>query len=109
MGRAVAAAIRGKRESLAGIAVVSSRRRQLESPISHYYGHPESRLWSAAFDFRSKDLVPDVSPLRRVLTETVARQRSSIIGADKLPPECRSVTRRKLTQMEALERDAIVP
>ena len=56
-----------------------------------------------------KTLVPDVSPLRRVLTETVARQRSSIIGADKLPPECRSVTRRKLTQMEALERDAIVP
>ena len=44
----------------------------------------------------------------RVLTETVARQRSGIISADKLPPECRSVTRRKLTQMEALERDAIV-
>ena len=50
----------------------------------------------------------NVSQLRRVLTETVARQRSGIINADKLPPECRSVTRRKLTQMEALERDAIV-
>jgi transcriptional regulator of acetoin/glycerol metabolism len=50
----------------------------------------------------------NVSQLRRVLTETVARQRSGTIGADKLPPECRSVTRRKLTQMEALERDAIV-
>lgn len=50
----------------------------------------------------------NVAQLRRVLTETVARQRSGIIGADKLPPECRSVTRRKLTQMEALERDAIV-
>lgn len=50
----------------------------------------------------------NVSQLRRVLTETVARQRSGVIGADKLPPECRSVTRRKLTQMEALERDAIV-
>jgi transcriptional regulator of acetoin/glycerol metabolism len=50
----------------------------------------------------------NVSQLRRVLTETVARQRSGIIGADKLPPECRSVTRRKLTQLEALERDAIV-
>ncbi|WP_276033819.1 sigma-54-dependent Fis family transcriptional regulator [Mycobacterium alsense] len=50
----------------------------------------------------------NVSQLRRVLTETVARQRSGIIGADKLPPECRSVTRRKLSQMEALERDAIV-
>jgi sigma-54 dependent transcriptional regulator, acetoin dehydrogenase operon transcriptional activator AcoR len=50
----------------------------------------------------------NVSQLRRVLTETVARQRSGIIGADKLPPECRSITRRKLTPMEALERDAIV-
>ena len=50
----------------------------------------------------------NVAQLRRVLTETVARQRSGIISADKLPPECRSVTRRKLTQLEALERDAIV-
>jgi transcriptional regulator of acetoin/glycerol metabolism len=50
----------------------------------------------------------NVSQLRRVLTETVARQRSGTISADKLPPECHSVTRRKLTQMEALERDAIV-
>ncbi len=50
----------------------------------------------------------NVSQLRRVLTETVARQRSGIITADALPPECRSVTRRTLTQMEALERDAIV-
>ena len=50
----------------------------------------------------------NISQLRRVLTETVARQRSGVITADKLPPECRSVTRRKLTQMEALERDAIV-
>ncbi|OBI96197.1 siderophore-interacting protein [Mycobacterium alsense] len=50
----------------------------------------------------------NVAQLRRVLTETVARQRSGIIGADKLPPECRSITRRTLTQLEALERDAIV-
>ncbi len=50
----------------------------------------------------------NVAQLRRVLIETVARQRSGIITADKLPPECRSVTRRKLTQIEALQRDAIV-
>ena len=50
----------------------------------------------------------NVAQLRRVLTETVGRQRTGIISADKLPPECRSVTRRKLTQLEALERDAIV-
>jgi transcriptional regulator of acetoin/glycerol metabolism len=50
----------------------------------------------------------NVAQLRRALAETVARQRSGVIGADKLPPECRAVTRRKLTQIEALERDAIV-
>ena len=53
-------------------------------------------------------MVSDVSQLRRVLTKTVARQQSGIVSADKLPPACRSVTRRKLTQLEALERDAIV-
>ena len=96
-------------DPLAGTAAVSDRLRQLESPVTHRDGHPESRSRSAAFDLLSKDhMVPDVSQLRRVLTETVARQRSGIISADKLPPECRSVTRRKLTQMEALERDAIV-
>ena len=42
------------------------------------------------------------------MTETIARQGSGIISADELPPECRSVNRRKLTQLEALERDAIV-
>jgi transcriptional regulator of acetoin/glycerol metabolism len=50
----------------------------------------------------------NVAQLRRVIAETVARQRSGVIGADKLPPECRSLAKRKLTQMEALERDAIV-
>ena len=34
--------------------------------------------------------------------------RPAFFSVDKLPPECRSVTRRKLTQIEALERDAIV-
>lgn len=50
----------------------------------------------------------NVAQLRGVLAETVSRQRSGVIGADKLPPECRSLTRRKLTPLEALERDAIV-
>ncbi|MET0897196.1 MAG: helix-turn-helix domain-containing protein [Mycobacterium sp.] len=50
----------------------------------------------------------NVAQLRTVLTETVAKQRSGVIGIDKLPAECRSLTRRKLTRMEALERDAIV-
>jgi transcriptional regulator with AAA-type ATPase domain len=50
----------------------------------------------------------NVAQLRRVVAETVARQRSGVVGADKLPPECRSLAKRKLTQIEALERDAIV-
>ena len=50
----------------------------------------------------------NVGQLRRVLAETVARQRSGSIGVDKLPAECRSLSRRRLTQLEALERDAIV-
>ncbi|CAN5568083.1 transcriptional regulator MimR [soil metagenome] len=50
----------------------------------------------------------NVTQLRSVLSETVARQRSGLIGIDKLPAECRSLTRRKLTRLEALERDAIV-
>lgn len=50
----------------------------------------------------------NVAQLRKVLSEAVSLQRSGIIGADKLPAESRSLARRKLTQLEALERDAIV-
>ncbi len=50
----------------------------------------------------------NVAQLRAVLADTVARQRSGVIGVDKLPAACRSLTRRKLSQLEALERDAIV-
>lgn len=50
----------------------------------------------------------NVAQLRKALSATVARQRSGVIGIDKLPAECRSLTRRKLTQLESLERDAIV-
>ena len=50
----------------------------------------------------------NVAQLRNVLSKTVTRQRSGVIGIDKLPAECRSVTRRKLTRLEAMERDAIV-
>lgn len=50
----------------------------------------------------------NIAQLRHVLTETVRRQRSGVIGVDKLPAECRSVPRRKLTPLEAMERDAIV-
>ena len=47
----------------------------------------------------------NVAQLRKVLAETVTLQRSGTIGVDKLPAECRSLARRRLTQ---LERNAIV-
>jgi transcriptional regulator of acetoin/glycerol metabolism len=50
----------------------------------------------------------NIAQVRRVLTETIALQRSGVIHVDKLPPQCRSLTRRRLSQIEALERDAIV-
>src|SRR5258708_3785044 len=50
----------------------------------------------------------NVAQLRHVLVETVAQQRSGVIQPEKLPPECRSLARRKLSQIESLERDAIV-
>jgi transcriptional regulator of acetoin/glycerol metabolism len=50
----------------------------------------------------------NVAQLRSVLAETVTRQRSGVIGIDTLPDECRSLIRRKLTRLEAMERDAIV-
>ncbi|GAA5060714.1 sigma-54-dependent Fis family transcriptional regulator [Nocardia callitridis] len=50
----------------------------------------------------------NVAQLRQVLAEATARQRSGTIQLDQLPPQCRSLTRRRLSQIEALERDAIV-
>lgn len=50
----------------------------------------------------------NVAELRSVLAETVSGQRFGLIHVDKLPPRCRSVTRRRLSRIEALERDAIV-
>ena len=36
------------------------------------------------------------------------RRRSGVILPDDLPPECRTVSRRLLSPLEAMERDAIV-
>lgn len=50
----------------------------------------------------------NVAQLRDVLREVVQRQRTGVVGVHQLPPMCRSVSRHALTQIEALERDAIV-
>jgi transcriptional regulator of acetoin/glycerol metabolism len=50
----------------------------------------------------------NISHLRRVLTAVARRRRSGVVELDDLPAECHATTRRQLTRMEALERDAIV-
>lgn len=50
----------------------------------------------------------NVTQLKKALEDTYRRQRSGVVEIDTLPPACRSTTRRTLTRMQALERDAIV-
>jgi transcriptional regulator of acetoin/glycerol metabolism len=50
----------------------------------------------------------NVTHLRMVLTDVARRRRSGVVELDDLPAECHATTRRHLTRMEALERDAIV-
>lgn len=52
--------------------------------------------------------VGNVEQLRQVLSRVVQQRRSGTIELDDLPPGCRASSRRQLSQMEALERDAIV-
>ncbi|GIJ61261.1 sigma-54-dependent Fis family transcriptional regulator [Virgisporangium aurantiacum] len=46
--------------------------------------------------------------LRQVLRKVVQHRRTGTIHADDLPPECHTVSRRLLSPLESLERDAIV-
>ncbi|MGU3582004.1 sigma-54-dependent Fis family transcriptional regulator [Rhodococcus sp. C26F] len=50
----------------------------------------------------------NVTHLRSVLEDIFRRRRSGTIELDDLPAECRSATRRRLTRIESLERDAVV-
>jgi transcriptional regulator of acetoin/glycerol metabolism len=50
----------------------------------------------------------NVTQLRHVLRKVTARRRSGVVEARDLPPECRAMTRRVLTPLEAIECDAIV-
>jgi hypothetical protein len=66
-------------------------------------------LEPAAFQLLCKfDWPGNVEQLRQVLNKIVKLQRSGVVTVDQLPPECRSVSRRTLSQIEALQRDAIV-
>lgn len=50
----------------------------------------------------------NVTHLRTVLVELSRKRRSGLVEPEDLPAECRATTRRQLTKMESLERDAVV-
>lgn len=50
----------------------------------------------------------NVGQLNTILLRLVQQRRTGVIDVDDLPAECRATSRHQLTQMEALERDAIV-
>jgi transcriptional regulator of acetoin/glycerol metabolism len=50
----------------------------------------------------------NVEELREVLRDVVGRQRTGVVDVAQLPAMCRTLSRHTLTQIEALERDAIV-
>jgi transcriptional regulator of acetoin/glycerol metabolism len=50
----------------------------------------------------------NIEQLWQVMRGIVARKRAGAIEPGDLPPECRTVSRRRLSPLEALERDAIV-
>ncbi|MCQ8186951.1 sigma-54-dependent Fis family transcriptional regulator [Streptomyces rugosispiralis] len=50
----------------------------------------------------------NVAQLRKILSTVVQHRRSGVMEASDLPPECQTVSRRVLSPLESLERDAIV-
>lgn len=50
----------------------------------------------------------NVEQLYQSLRKIVAKRRTGVVGLRDLPPECRAITRRVLTPLEAIECDAIV-
>ena len=50
----------------------------------------------------------NVTHLGNVLADVSRKRRSGVVEAEELPAECHATTRRALTKMEALERDAVV-
>ncbi|SHG48774.1 Transcriptional regulator of acetoin/glycerol metabolism [Jatrophihabitans endophyticus] len=50
----------------------------------------------------------NVAQLQQLLHDVVQRRRSGVITLDDLPPEMHSITRRVLSTLESIERDAII-
>jgi len=91
-------------------------RRHLEdlAPLADHFARRFSRdheltISDAAMNvLRRMPWQGNVEQLARVLSRAVRQRRTGVIDVDQLPPECRSVRRRRFTVMESLERDAIV-
>lgn len=72
-------------------------------------GAPELRLTPAALNQLSRLPWPgNVTQLRTVLESLSRRHRSGAVDLSDLPAQCRATTRRTLTKLESLERDAVV-
>ncbi|MDN5893393.1 MAG: hypothetical protein L0H93_05155 [Nocardioides sp.] len=72
-------------------------------------GAPELILSKSAINQLMRLPWPNnVTHLARVLASVVRTRRSGVVDVSGLPPECRSTTRRSLSRLEALERDAII-
>lgn len=50
----------------------------------------------------------NITHLRNVLEEIYRHRRTGVVEPDSLPSECQSTTRRNLTKLQSLERDAII-
>jgi transcriptional regulator with AAA-type ATPase domain len=69
----------------------------------------EMRCSSQAMQLLMRHSWPgNVTQLQRMLVGVVQRRRAGVIQPSDLPPECRVTSRRVLTPLESMERDAIV-
>jgi transcriptional regulator with AAA-type ATPase domain len=50
----------------------------------------------------------NITHLSSVLAEVSRRRRSGVVEPEELPAECHATTRRNLTKLESLERDAVI-
>ncbi|WP_217996908.1 sigma-54-dependent Fis family transcriptional regulator [Nocardioides jensenii] len=72
-------------------------------------GAPELILSKAAMNQLMRlPWTGNVTHLKETLAMLVRTRRSGVVDVADLPPECRSTTRRSLSRLEVLERDAVV-
>jgi hypothetical protein len=75
--------------------------------LTSEYARPEISA-QALSQLRRLDWPGNVNELRQVLADVVRRRRTGVIEVADLPPAARTAKHRMLSQIEAIERDAIV-